>query len=444
MGLDAAGSRKILDKLLAQAKKVAPGASVRAQLTHGHTGNTRFARSQITSSADVTRVEATVELGFGQRHASATMNQLDDASLHELVARAARLARLAPEDPEWMAPVGPQRYVAIKNAYDAGTDTLRPAARAQAAAAAMAAGRAHKLDVAGYYEHSGGSRALADSAGLFAHHQSSHAGFTCTARTADATGSGWAGASSQRAADVDAAAAAAIAVDKAVKSAKPKRLEAGRYTVVLEPAAVASLMTFLLGSLDARRADEGRSFFSKPGGGTRVGDTLFGPEITLASDPTDAALGVSPFDEEGLPSPAARWIDKGKLTGLVYSRFWGKKTGKPATGRPGGWVLGGGTTPRADLVKGVKRGVLVTRFWYLRIVDPQSVLVTGLTRDGVFLIENGEIVAPVNNFRFNESPAVMLKNVEALAAAEIAPDGSMRAPALRTAGFNLASVSDAV
>jgi predicted Zn-dependent protease len=308
----------------------------------------------------------------------------------------------------------------------------------------MKAGQAQALDVAGFFEHGGASVALATSAGLFAHHRASSASFSCTARTGDGTGSGWAGAASNRSAEVDATRAGAIAVDKAVRSAKPRRLEPGRYTVILEPAAVSELLGFLTSALDARSADEGRSFFSRPGGGNKVGETLFGPEVTLKSDPTVAALGARPFDGEGLPAPAVSWIDKGKLTGLVYSRFWAAKQGKAPTGRPQGWQLVGGTTPRADLLKGVKRGVLVTRFWYTRWVDPQSVLITGLTRDGVFLIENGEIVAPVNNFRFNESPVTMLKNVEAMSPAEVAPDASARVPALRTAGFNLASISEAV
>jgi predicted Zn-dependent protease len=444
MGLDAAASRKILDKLLALARKEVPGAHALAGLSHGHAGNTRFARNQITTSADVTRVEVSLELGIGQRHASATMNQTDEASLRELVARATRLARLAPEDPEYLPPVGAQKYLAVKDAYDPATDALAPAARAKAVAAAMAAGKDRPLALAGFYEHEGGTRALASSAGLHAHHASSDAGFTCTARTTDGTGSGWAGGRSQRASEIDSARAGTVAVEKAVSSAKPRKLEAGRYTVVLEPAAVASLMEFMGPSLDARRADEGRSFFARPGGGNRIGETLFGPSVTLASDPTDAALGAAPFDAEGLPSPAVKWIDQGKLTALVTSRAWARKTGKAPTGQPSGWQLAGGTTSRAELVKGVKRGVLITRFWYLRMVDPQSVLVTGLTRDGVFLIENGEIVAPVNNFRFNESPVVMLKNVEAMSPAELAPNLPVRVPALRTAGFNLASISDAV
>ncbi len=444
MALDQLQSRKILDKVIALARKAAPGADVSASVSASHAGNTRFARGQVTSSGDVDRQALEVEIAVGKRHARASINQMDDASLRDVVERAARLAKLSPEDPEQMPPVGAQKYLAAHGAYDPGTDTLSAATRAAAAGAAMKVGTGKQLDVAGFYENAGTSLARANSAGLFGYHKWTGTSFTCTARTADGSGSGWAGASSNRSADIDAAAAAAIAADKAVRSARPHKLDPGRYTVILEPAAVAELTGFLSSALDARGADEGRSFFSRPGGGNKTGDSIFGPSVTLKSDPADVALEAQPFDGSGLPSPAVNWIDKGKLTGLVYSRFWAKKQGKAPTGRPSGWQLVGGSTPRADLMKGVKRGVLITRFWYTRWVDPQSVLITGLTRDGVFLVENGEIVAPVNNFRFNESPVTMLKNVEAMSAAEVAPDGSMRAPALRTSEFNLASISDAV
>jgi predicted Zn-dependent protease len=300
------------------------------------------------------------------------------------------------------------------------------------------------IKIAGFFEHGARMFAIASSQGGWAHHAWTTAELTCTARTPDGTGSGWAGSRSHRVGDVDAAALAKIAVDKAVASAKPARLDPGRYTVVLEPAAVASLMTFLTGSFNARRADEGRSFFSRPGGGTKVGDKLFPETITLRSDPTDAQLAVMPFDRDAVPLAPATWIEKGTVRGLTYGRYWAKKQGKPATGQPDGWVLDGGTATRDELIKGVKRGVLITRFWYLRWIDQQSILVTGLTRDGVFLIENGAITRPVNNFRFNESPVQMLGKCDGLTAAVVSPEGNLRVPALRTHEFNLASISEAV
>ena len=181
MSLDPAQSRKILDKLLAMAKKAAPGADVTVQVGARHGGNTRFARGQVTSSADVETRSVEIEIALGLRHAGAVTNQTDDASLAALADRAARLARLAPEDPEQLPPLGAQKYVPARAAYDAATDTMSPLLRAQAAGAAMAAGKAKQLDVAGFYEHAGSSQARANSAGQFGHHRFTAASFTCTA-----------------------------------------------------------------------------------------------------------------------------------------------------------------------------------------------------------------------------------------------------------------------
>ncbi len=435
-------AKELLGRVLARVhgKDVAASATLYAS----HAGNTRFAQSAITSSADVDRTSIGVAVQIGQRGASATTNQLDDHSLDEVVARAMRMAKLAPENPEMMPVLGKQTYVAAKGAVDPATGKLAAEARAKSVGAAL--GSAAKLAIAGFYEHALSSTAHASTGGLWAFHEETSCSFSCTARTADGTGSGWAGTSSHRSLDLDAGALAKIAVDKATRSAKPKRLDPGRYTVVLEPAAVAALLDFLVNAFSARRADEGRSFFAKPGGSTRIGDKLFPDTITLRSDPADAATGGRPFDGEGVPLAATRWIDKGTVTGLTYGRYWAKKQGKHATGAPNGWTLDGGVTTTADLIKGIKRGVLITRFWYLRDLDPQTILATGLTRDGTFLIENGELTHPVNNFRFNESPVQMLASCDGLGADWVAAgDGAgLRVPTLRSHEFNLASVSEAI
>ncbi len=419
------------------------GAEAVASLSATHAGNTRFAVNEITSSSDVDRQQLSLTMQFGLRSATATTNQLDARALDDLVARARRMALIAPENPEAMPAPGRQVYRPAPGASHGPTAAFGPAARAKAVASAIGAGDAAKVAIAGFYEHEARMHALASSAGLWAHHAWTNVKLTCTARTADATGSGWAGTSSHRAADLDAAALAKTAVAKAVRSATPTRLEPGRYTVVLEPTAVAELLGFLTGALGARRADEGRSFFSKPGGSTRLGEKLFPETITLRSDPTDPQLTAMPFDREGLPLAPTTWIDKGVIRGLAYGRYWAKQQGKPPTGQPAGWILDGNkTTALADLVKGVKRGVLITRLWYLRALDPQSLLVTGLTRDGTFLIENGAVTRPVMNFRFNDSPVQMLKNCDAMSGGTIA--SGMRVPALRTNEFNLASISEAV
>jgi predicted Zn-dependent protease len=443
-------AHRLIERLVALVRAT-KGADAIVSLRSERQGNTRFAVNEVSTSGDVERLAIALTVQIGQRSASAVTNQQDDRSIDDLVSRTLRMARLAPENPEEMPPLGRQSYTAAKNAADPATIKLTPDVRAKAVGTALAAGDAAKVAMAGFVSHASHSLAIGTSAGLSAYHAWTSCGMSCTARTSDGTGSGWAGAGAHRMADIDAAALAKTAVDKATSSVKPRKLDPGRYTVILEPAAVASLLAFLTGALDARRADEGRSFFSK----RKPGDKLFPETISLRSDPTDAGIGAHPFDSEGFPHAVTRWIDKGVLTALPYSRYWAKKQGKPPTGRLGGfgggggpgWVLDGGSATRDQLIKGVQRGVLITRFWYLRALDPQTLLATGLTRDGVFLIENGAITHPVNNFRFNESPVQMLARCDGLGATAIpsgVENGSVRVPILRTHEFNLASISEAV
>lgn len=454
--LNEAQAKEILQRVT-KLVRTTKGAEGIATLTSAQSGNARFAVNEVTSSADVELTQLSVGVQFGRRSAQAITNQLDDRAIDEVVARAKRMAQLSPEDPETMPPLGKLAYKPAKNARDPGTATLAPAARAKVVAAALAAQTTAeaRIAIAGFFEHTMQMQAIATTAGAWAHHAWTSAKLTCTARTADGTGSGWAGAASNRASDLDPAAISKIAVEKAVRSMKPARLDPGRYTVVLEPAAVADLAVFLARAFDARRADEGRSFFAKKGGGTRLGEKLFPEFIALRSNPTDPQLSSAPFDAEGLPLAPTAWVEKGTVRALAYGRYWAQKQGKPATGQPREWSLDGGTATREELIRGVKRGVLITRFWYLRSLDPQSLLVTGLTRDGVFLIENGAVTRPVNNFRFNESPVQMLSRCDALSPAvlisgarggpnQVLAENNVRVPALRTHEFNLASISEAV
>lgn len=436
-----AQAQRLLERVMVLAGN-AKGTEAFASLVHTRSGNSRFAVNEITSSSEVETLSLAVSIQVGKRSATATTNQLDDRSIDNVVGRAQRMARLAPETPEAMPVLGKQKVAAVAKASDPATASFSPAGRAKAVEAMLAAAKGASVTIAGFYEHATRLRAVASSAGLLAAHAWTQASLSCTARTADGTGSGWAGAQSNRTADLDAPLLAKTAVDKAVSSARPRRLEPGRYTVVLEPAAVANIVDEMTGAFSARRADEGRSFFTKAGGGTKVGEKLFPDFITLRSNPYDAALSAQPFDGEGLPLAATTWIDRGTVKALRYDRYWAKKNGTSPTGNPGGFILDGGKATRDELVKGVKRGVLITRFWYIREVDPQSILLTGLTRDGTYLIEDGAIVAPVNNFRFNESPVQVLARCDGLSAGVLTE--GWRVPAVRTHEFNLASISEAV
>jgi predicted Zn-dependent protease len=208
-----------------------------------------------------------------------------------------------------------------------------------------------------------------------------------------------------------------------------------------------------------RAADEGRSYFSKQGGGTRVGEKIFADAVTLASDPFDARVPGRPWAGgggaggpgfggggaggfTGLPARRVVWVEKGVLRNLSVDRWWASRNGREPVPYSGSLVMEGGSGSVDDLVRGTERGLLVTRFWYIRVVNPQSLQATGLTRDGIWLVENGKVSRPVNNFRFNESPVRLLQNVEALSAA--VSTGTMVVPGIRARDFNFSSKSDAV
>ena len=428
----------------------------RVTVTSGWSGNTRFAASEITTAGGITDTDVTITSTIGRRRASASTNVLDDASLKRTVGLAERLARLAPEDPEIMPELGTQQHATV-DAFVERTADLGPEARAMAAQRVLDgdAARTNRLSIAGYIEANAGATAVATNSGLFAYHASTDTSMSTTARTPDGTGSGYAVAGSRDWADIDAAALGRRAAGKALASRNPQAIEPGMYTVVLEPQAVSDVLPLLTGAFNARSTDEGRSAFSKAGG-TKLGEKIADERVTIYSDPADPELLMRPFDNEGLPLRRVTWIEKGVLKNLAYSRFWADKKGVEPTGGggggggggfggglPGGLKMLGGTKSVDELVAGTQRGILVTRFWYIRFLDQRTVMVTGLTRDGTFLIENGKITRPLKNFRWNESPLFMLNKIEELGRAERVEAGRV-VPSLRVRDWNFTSLSDAV
>ena len=429
----------------------------RVTVGSGWSGNTRFAASEITTAGGITDTSVTITSTIGRRRASASTNVLDDASLKRTVELSERLARLAPEDPEIMPELAGQQYAQVSAFVDRTAD-LSPEARAHAAQTVIDGeqAKANRLSIAGFIEANAGATAVATNSGLFAYHASTDVSMSTTARTPDGTGSGYAVAGSRDWADVNAAALGRRAADKALASRNPQAIEPGMYTVVLEPQAVADVLPLLFGSFNARSTDEGRSAFSKPGG-SKLGEKIADSRVTVYSDPTDAQLLTQPFDAEGLPVRRITWIENGVLKNLAYSRFWADKKGVQPTGGgggggggggfgggpPGGLKMVGGTKSIDELVAGTQRGILVTRFWYIRFLDQRTVMVTGLTRDGTFLIENGRITRPLKNFRWNESPLFMLNKIEEVGRAERVEAGRV-IPALRVKDWNFTSLSDAV
>jgi len=442
-------SREEARALTARVLSFSTADQTRVTVINERSGNTRFADGGITTSGASNETSVTVTVTFGKRRASSSTNVLDDAALRRTVDLASRLARLAPEDPELMPELGPQTYEAV-DAFVEATADLDAEGRAEvigrAIGAATAAGKAAgTIFAAGYLEANTRAIAVATSHGLFAYHRTTDADFSVTARTPDGTGSGWARGGARDWNAVDPVAIGRIAAQKAVASRNPSEIPPGLYTAVLEPQAVTDLVPLLAGALSARAADEGRSAFSKAGGGTRIGDKVTDERVTLYSDPADAGLRGQPFDAEGVPLRRIVWIERGVLRNLAYTRFWAEKQGKQPTGFPGvsGLALVGGSKSTEELVAGCERGVLVTHFFYIRSLDPRTVLQTGLTRDGAFLIEKGRVTRSLKNFRWNESPLLMLNRLEDIGRPEPTAAGRLM-PALRVRDFNFTSLSDAV
>ncbi len=449
-GLSRAAARQLCARVLGLSK--AEGCQV--NITAGTNGNTRYARNDVTTAGDADNASVTVTSRFGKRVASVGTNLLDDTGLARAVETSERLARLAPENPELLPLLPAQAYSDVP-AFADGTAKLDAARRADAIRAATTATRAAGLLAAGLVHRVAGAGAVANSAGLFGYHASTTAVHTMTVRTPDGKGSGWGGTAHN---DWSRATGSAVLAARAVRKAQGTRdaaaLDPGKYTVVLEPTAAGNLLSLLAFAMNARNADEGRSFFSKRGGGNRIGEKIVDERVTLLSDPQDSDLLTSPFTGEGLPVGRTIWIENGVLKNLAYDRFWAEKQGVKPTPLAGGFRLdhAGARATREELIKGVDRGLLVTRFWYIRPVDQRTLLFTGITRDGVFLIERGEVSRAVNNFRFNESPVAMLNNLVAIGRPErvsTSESGDVGGPAvvvppLVVRDFSFTSVSEAV
>jgi predicted Zn-dependent protease len=423
---------------------------VRVNVSSGTSANTRFAVNQISTAGDNRNVSITVRAVFGRKAGSATTNRVDDAALRSVVERAQALARLAPDDPEMLPELGPQSY-AEAGGFASTTATLDPGGRAAAVRAITDPAADAGLVSTGYLEANAGSVAVATSRGLFAWREETAVALTTTVRTSDGTGSGWAGATSHDVTRIDAAALGARAIEKARRSVNPVAIEPGRYTVVLEPTAVGNLVQLIAGAAQARAADEGRSFFSKPGGGTKIGMKVVDERVTLLSDPLDPEAYGATFGGDGLPSRKLTWIENGVVKNLAYDRWWAQQQGAEASAFPGSLRMLGGTTSLDEMIASTERGLLVTRFWYIRPVDPRTILYTGLTRDGTFLIENGRVTRAVKNLRWNESPIFMLNNVDAMgvpvrvsASESGGPGQAVVMPPLKVRDFTFTSLSDAV
>ncbi len=355
------------------------------------------------------------------------------------------------DEGSWSAPASGTDFSVFRSFAAQLGETLR---------GAEAAGR----KLYGFAEHGVTSTFLATSAGVRARYDQPAGRLELNAKSADLSRSAWDGAATRDFSDVDVAALDAGLAERLGWQSRRLELPAGRYETLLPPTAVSDMLIYLYWSAGARDAAEGRTVFSKPGGGTRVGERLSAMPLDLFSDPRYPGLECAPFAvahasgrdssvfDNGLPSPRASWLSAGVLSALHSSRYSARLAGLPASPAVDNLILAapGASASLEQMIASTKRGLLLTCLWYIRLVDPQTLLMTGLTRDGVYLVEEGEVTGMVNNFRFNESPVGMLSRVLETGATERTlprewGDYFNRAamPPLRVEAFNMSSVSQA-
>lgn len=410
-------------------------AEAEATCATGRSALTRFANSSIHQNVADDYVWARVRVAVGGRVASASTDRPTEEGLARLVERSLAAAAMRAVDPEWpgLAPPAPAPQT---HAYDEATHLAAPALRAQVVRDFVDAGP--QLRAAGYVDSNGSTSAFANSAGQRLVGRSSSSTIEAIHRTATSDGRGW--QSSSRLSDIDGGAAGRTAAEKARRGDDLVDIEPGRYEVVLEPFCLANMLEFLRDGFNARTVEEDRSF-------VKLGELQLDPAITLWDDATDPRAISRGFDAEGTPKRRLDLVTAGVPQALCHDRKTSAKAGAESTGHGFGGDMGGiatnlfmapGTQSVTELIGSVERGLLVTEFWYTRILDPKTQVVTGLTRNGTFLIEGGEIVGGVPNLRFTQSYVDALRPGNVLGVADDARlhNGTYHVPTVRLGEWN--------
>jgi len=449
MLLDEKEAKAITDKVLAMLKANDASVNVNSdQLSH-----LRFAHNNFLTSGQRVSREANVTVWIDGKRGTSSTNDLDDVSLRSMVDQAEKLARLAPIDREYMPTLGRQTYKPV-NGYVEATANMSLTDRAASIGSILADCEKAKVIGAGFHSARSQAGGSSNKNGNFEFERSTNVSLSVTARTADGQSSGYFLRSHPDIGKLDTKRISSEAIKKARDGVNARTIEPGVYTVILEPQAVADLLGNLGFGFNARNAEEGRSAYSAPGGKTKLGEKIFDDRITVYSDPWNPELPGSQSAQGGIPAEKVTLIENGTLKNLIYNRFWAKTKGKEATPGPVNTIFqaSGPTASVEEMIKATQRGILVSRFWYIRGTDPRTASQTGLTRDGVWFVENGKIQYPVKNFRFNQSVIQMLSpgNVEMIGISERvggSEGGGSSAsllPALKLKAFNFTSQSEAV
>ena len=408
---------------------------------------TRFANNTIHQNVAEEILGISVRTVVDGRTARATTNKTDDDSLRRAIAASISLARNQPKNPDLLPLPKSQKYQKVSRFFSATAGTT-PQDRAKAVTRVCQKADKRKQTAAGIFSSGESHSVLANSKGLFAHYEQTKSEFSVT--ILESSSSGWAKENSPDIRKIDPEELAEKAGEAAAKSREPREIPAGRYTTILPPSAVLDLVGFLFYDFAGTAVLDKRSCFTG-----RMGKKILGDNITLWDDVYHPLQTGFPYDGEGMPRQKVLLVDRGTPKNLVYARATAKKMKAKPTGHgfslpndygeaPMNLVFAGGDKSIDEMVRTTERGILVTRLWYIREVDPYEKILTGMTRDGTFLIENGRVAGGIRNFRFNESIIEMLSNVEMLGpAVRAAGEESfeMVVPAMKVRNFHFSEVT---
>jgi predicted Zn-dependent protease len=438
--------KSVCDQLLSLSKADDMEVSVESE-SYAHL---RFAANGFTTCGKREDRSASVTVWIAGKRGSASAHDLNPDSLRHAVEQAEHLAKISPEDKEYVPSLGPQTYRPVSG-YAEATVNLALPERAKLIDFIIRDCEKHGIIGAGFHQASGSASGFATRHGNFHFHRSSLAALSVSARTPDGGSSGYFLRNHFDIARLDTSRVAQQAIQKTLTARNPRTLEPGVYPVILEAQAADDLIRL---SFDARSADEGRSPYSLPEGKTKLGEKIMDERLGFYSDPWHPELPGSSAAQAGLPAQKIHFVRHGVLQTLHYSRYWAKEKGKAPTPGPVNSILESSTPPVTleAMIASMERGLLVSRFWYIRSVDPRTALFTGLTRDGLWYIENGKIQYPVRNFRFNQSVLQLLApgNVELIGKSERVSSSESQGrnasltPALKVKEFHFSSLSDAV
>ncbi|MBW4648998.1 MAG: TldD/PmbA family protein [Kastovskya adunca ATA6-11-RM4] len=405
----------------------------------------RFSENQISQNVSQSEFSLTITSYFGTRSASASTTETEPDAIKAALRRSEELAQIAPEDPEWVPLLPPQSYEDRTPAFDTATATLSPLERGELIQRVCAESAAAKVDGSGTLSTETSVQAIGNSQGLRAYNQGTNVSYSYTARIED--GSSWSQRTAWAVEQLPIASLTQQIIERALASRQPRDVKPGKYPVVFDGAALADLLPWVMWNLEARAADEGRSFMSRTDEsgkpvGNRLGEPLFSPLVQVQRHAAHPLLQMGTFFSDGLSNSSLEVIKDGIPQFLAYSRYWAAQQGKEPTGAMFPIVMTGSSQSLTDLIASTERGILVSRAWYVRYVNARTLEVTGMTRDGTFWIEDGQIAYPIKNLRFNQLLPEMLRDIDAVSM--VHRFGNSVVPGVRVKEFNFSSVTDSV